>query len=109
MRRLVHCSSLIYCHPASRPGTRDWPQPSLQSAKLCKARQPQTLFTGEVSIGFYLLWLQQIKTALGLPSSIVIGQYDALMAFTQNSTGTGRTVYNTEVRTGGKLLPPLAD
>ena len=35
---------------------------------------------------------QDIKTALGLPSGIKLGQYNALAAFTANPTGPGRKV-----------------
>lgn len=41
---------------------------------------------------------QAVKTSLGLPSSIKLGQYDALAAFSANPTGSGRKVYTTEVR-----------
>ena len=35
---------------------------------------------------------QDIKTALGLPSGIKLGQYNALAAFTASPTGPGRKV-----------------
>jgi hypothetical protein len=38
-----------------------------------------------------------VKTALGLPSSIKLGQYNALAAFSANPAGPGRKVYTTEV------------
>ena len=39
----------------------------------------------------FVAW-QDIKTALGLPSGIKLGQYNALAAFTANPSGPGRKV-----------------
>jgi hypothetical protein len=39
----------------------------------------------------FVAW-QDIKMALGLPSGIKLGQYNALAAFTANPSGPGRKV-----------------